>query len=61
MKAKINQIVDTILDYINQENMELDVATDMATNGWHSFDDLSEDKQVELYDKIENEVLKRIR
>lgn len=32
MKAKINQIVDIILDYINQEDMELDVATDMATN-----------------------------
>lgn len=61
MKAKINQIVDTILDYINQEEMELDVATDMATNGWHSFDDLPEDEQVELYDKIEDEVLKRIR
>jgi hypothetical protein len=32
----------------------------MATNGWHSFDDLPEDRQVELYDKIEDEVLKRI-
>lgn len=61
MKAKINQIVDTILDYINQEDMELDVATDMATNGWHMFDNFAEDKQVKLYDKIENEVLKGIR
>ena len=34
----INNIVDTILDYINQENMDLDVAMDMATNGWHLFD-----------------------
>lgn len=57
----INNTVDTILDYINQENMDLDVAMDMATNGWHMFDNFAEDKQVKLYDKIENEVLKRIR